>query len=234
MNFQFENMQELQEFIAWAGYARGVTVRAEKSGEVAAVELTGALVDAAVAVVEFATEAATAGEPTAPHGEDKPKRTRRTKAEVEAERNAAAVAQDNTGAVSTAGEQEPIAVETPAQTAIREVTERARAAKAAKEAAAEGVFEQALEAAITTKEEPATGDSLPLPDYLAFRVPQLAEVSQVDHLKAGRDFIGKHGVQKYNESFSLAGLSNNVMAYSQADCATHMAALEWLGSSLAV
>lgn len=225
MNFQFENMQELQEFIAWAGYARGVTVRAEKVGEVAAVELTGARVDAAVAVAEFATEAVTAGETTAPQGEDKPKRTRRTKAEIEAERNAAAVAQDNTGAVGTAGEQEP-AADTPAQAAIKQALAAAEANQSAK-------AQVQAEVNATLAATSAAGDPLPLSDYLAFRVPQLAEVSQVDHLKAGRDFIGKHGVQKYNESFSLAGLSNNVMAYSQADCATHMAALEWLGSTLA-
>ena len=50
------------------------------------------------------------------------------------------------------------------------------------------------------------------------------EVSQVDHLNMARTFIGKHGMDKYNQSFALAGLTNNVMGYSVADCAKHAAA----------
>lgn len=229
MKFEFNDLNELDQFIGWVFAARpgpaltNTTFQFAADKPKASVPLTGEpITDFGPAEQPDWVRNAQPPEPEA----DKPKRARRTKAEIEAERSAAAVAQDNTGAVGTAGEQEPVAVETPAQTAIREATERARADIAAK-------AQVQAEVNATLAATDAAGESLPLADYLAFRVPQLAEVSQVDHLKAGRDFIGKHGVQKYNESFSLAGLSNNVMAYSQADCATHMAALEWLGSTLA-
>lgn len=244
MNLYFDNMQELQDFIAWAGYARGPAPIMVPLPAAGAIQLTGdAQVDAAAILGASTAVIADAGETTAPHGEDKPKRTRRTKAELELDRATAAVTQavssesgapvNLLNAQTSIVEQEPVAVETPAQTAIREATERARATKGAKEAAAESTFEQALEAAIATKEDPAPGEVLSVSDYVASRTAERPEVSQIDHLNLARAFVAKHGVLKYNETFALAGLQSNVMLYTPADCAVHAAVLEWAGSSQA-
>lgn len=65
-------------------------------------------------------------------------------------------------------------------------------------------------------------------EFIKSRLAERPEVSQVEHLNLARAFIGKHGMEKYNASFPLAGLTPNVMAYSPADCATHAAALDFL------
>lgn len=50
-------------------------------------------------------------------------------------------------------------------------------------------------------------------------------VTPFQHLTRAREFIGKHGMQKYNESFAKAGLDPNVMAYTAYQRALHIDAL---------
>lgn len=53
-------------------------------------------------------------------------------------------------------------------------------------------------------------------------------ITVTEHIKAGRNFIAKCGMQKYNESFPLVGLDSNIMAYTDDDRALHAAALDFL------
>lgn len=135
--------------------------------------------------------------------------------------------------------------------AAKTVTVRKRRTKAEMEAAraaesAEGKPDQAAPSESTndgvdTVEEssteatamsvPATSAPVDKGDAVEFiksRLAERPEVSQVEHLNLARAFIGKHGMEKYNSSFPLAGLTPNVMGYSPADCATHAAALDFL------
>jgi hypothetical protein len=43
-----------------------------------------------------------------------------------------------------------------------------------------------------------------------------------------REFIGAKGQQVYQQTFALAGVTSNVMAYTQEQCAAHTAAMEWI------
>lgn len=53
-------------------------------------------------------------------------------------------------------------------------------------------------------------------------------VTPFQHLTRAREFIGKHGMPKYNESFAKAGLDPNVMAYTGYQRALHIDALDAL------
>lgn len=131
---------------------------------------------------------------------DKPARKRRTKAEMEAAR--AAETANPTSVESAAIAQTPSGADSSEPTA------------------------DALVAA-TSASAPADGTS-DAGEFIKSRLAERPEVSQVEHLNLARTFIGKHGMEKYNASFPLAGLTPNVMGYSPADCATHAAALDFL------
>lgn len=51
-------------------------------------------------------------------------------------------------------------------------------------------------------------------------------VTPFQHITRGREFIGKHGLPKYNETFVRAELDANVMAYSAEQRAKHMAVMD--------
>lgn len=53
-------------------------------------------------------------------------------------------------------------------------------------------------------------------------------VTPFQHLTRAREFIAKHGMPKYNESFAKAGLDANVMGYTAYQRGVHMAALDEL------
>ena len=50
-------------------------------------------------------------------------------------------------------------------------------------------------------------------------------VTPFQHLTRAREFIAKHGMPKYNESFAKAGLDANVMGYTAYQRGVHMSAL---------
>jgi hypothetical protein len=64
--------------------------------------------------------------------------------------------------------------------------------------------------------------------YVAAALTLVPEVAQVDHLVKARAFIAKHGMAKYTETQALVGLGANVMAYTKADCAAHVAAMDFV------
>jgi hypothetical protein len=53
-------------------------------------------------------------------------------------------------------------------------------------------------------------------------------VTPYQHLTRAREFIAKHGMPKYNESFAKAGLDANVMGYTAYQRGVHMATLDEL------
>lgn len=68
------------------------------------------------------------------------------------------------------------------------------------------------------------GDETPPADV----EPDESVVTPFQHLTRAREFIAKHGMPKYNESFTKAGLDANVMAYSAFQRALHITALDEL------
>lgn len=120
------------------------------------------------------------------------KRKRRTKAEIEADEEAAKAAAAD--AVRTAGAS----------------------------VAAEGTnpFEAAAD---DTKVGTLNDGTAPTGDAAGEEV-----VTPFQHLTRAREFIGKHGMQKYNESFAKAGLDPNVMTYTAYQRALHIDALNAL------
>lgn len=66
-------------------------------------------------------------------------------------------------------------------------------------------------------------------DYIALRVAEMGGTFDPrEHMKKCVEFIGALGKAKYDEAFTLAGTSRSVASYTPADCAKHIAALEYL------
>jgi hypothetical protein len=53
-------------------------------------------------------------------------------------------------------------------------------------------------------------------------------ITPVDHMNLAKNFIAAKGMNGYNESFGLVGLSNNIMGFTQEQRALHAAALDFL------
>ena len=150
-------------------------------------------------------------------GDAKPKRTRRTKAEMEAARAADALAELNAGAESdplTPGvvgpatspnpvDANPFAVASPATQAILEAPNQSAATLA-------GI------AAMQT----APVDEAPA-------APRVIE--SIEHLRACQSFIQEHGMTKYNESFR-DGLNANIAAYTPEQRSLHVSILSQLAA----
>lgn len=207
MHISFNSIDELNAFLNWADDYSGsqnVTVRVPAS---AAMALGAASIRARTVAgdVAFDTPPAAETASTAPPPDDaKPsvnpepvKRKRRTKAEIEADEAEAAIAR----AAAAAKAQEP----------TTEATETAPAASTAPEGTNPfAAAEPAAETPATPAAEPDAADTT---------------VTPFQHLTRAREFIAKHGMPKYNESFAKAGLDANVMGYSAYQRALHMDAL---------
>jgi hypothetical protein len=63
------------------------------------------------------------------------------------------------------------------------------------------------------------------PSAVAEPSAPLAPLSDVEHLKLCRDFISQHGMGKYEQSFTTAGLTNNIMSFTDEQRAQHRAVL---------
>lgn len=225
MLLQFNHMDELNQFMEWAGYTKkGQAITAigpgpeSLHGFAASVPMENGpdrLVPEPVTGEAQSTDAAQAPTP----------RKRRTKAEIEAERAAAAVAPDNADTTSTEKPQ------MTAQEAIAQALATAELRKKRAEQTAEPVQAASIpdvpEASSLSPLDPALMPS----DFIARRGAEISELPAIEHLNAARNFIAKHGMPKYNESFSLCGLSPNVLQFSPQDCALHAAALEWLDAN---
>lgn len=238
MNLSFDSIDDLQEFLHWADKYRAPGSCAIHVGPatVQVVPLTGAeqwpkidmggvafdtpqsaLKGDHVALMDTPQPGGGHVEPGAASGDKspeggepvnaagKPLRKRRTKAEIAA---------DEIAAAEKAG-QAAIAAEAAAGKAQDEDTDKA----AGGETAPTGTnpFEQ-----VATAGDGAASDG---------EGPYAAEASGEEvvtpflHLTRAREFIAKHGMPKYNESFTKAGLDPNVMGYNAEQRAQHMATL---------
>lgn len=220
MKLEFDSLADLNDFLQWAdGYSgsQNVTVRIPASAAMAMgaasvrerIAGSGGGVDTRVGVVAFDTpqqplqaDHVSLGDKV-PEGEgvgdsqveQTARRKRRTKAEIAADSKAADGAKE-----AKAEEPGALAAETPptAQTGTNP-------------------FDTAA----------APGHAAPAGTLASTRPDDSADttVTPFQHLTRAREFIAKHGMPKYNESFAKAGLDANVMAYTAEQRALHLEAL---------
>lgn len=224
MQLTFDHLEELQEFLKFCGYAKRETC--ELSVQINSGDLTRAVNEAAA---EWAANPAAGTHDEAPESDrdlsghpvaelavaaEPPKRKRRTKAEIDAEKAAATGSgpADATAAVAGENHANPFAQGAlPAE------------AKPADPEPAPTPAPAAAPAPMTTA---VVGNDAS--EFIAARLVERPTLENVAHLAIARAFIGKHPMTKYTESFALAGLSPNVMGYTPEDCARHAAALDFL------
>lgn len=173
-----------------------------------------------------------------------PKRKRRTKAEMEAERQAAAggapSADAGTGAASTqpsdaqaGAATSPLAGANPFDASTSNTPHAADALNEAPAgttgtlAALNGAGSATLEGARAAVQ--GLGADVDPQAFIQLRVAEMGgEFDAREHMKKCVEFIGALGKARYDEAFDLAGTSRSVATYSPADCAKHIAALEYL------
>lgn len=148
-----------------------------------------------------------------------PKRKRRTKAEIEADEKAAAAA-TQVGSVDIArvmnadGTVTTTSVGLPPDVKPEEVMTKPEGANPF--AQGEHVHTGVQTAGETQNDEGTAEAGEP------------AVVTPFQHLTRAREFIAKHGMPKYNETFAKAGLDANVMAYTAYQRGVHMAIMDEL------
>jgi hypothetical protein len=226
MNLSFDNLDELDRFLRWADLYRSPSKSEPATAQEAAAigrslqKLIGAAaetaqcasaavdgdpfptIDAASLPARSAAEIEAEGRrqfAAAQQVAEPAKRKRRTKAEIEADEKAAAdAAGADLKAASDAGAAEPAASEAPP--------------------AGANPFDQPSTLQDVGAAGPAAGAEGGESDV----------VTPFQHLTRAREFIAKHGMPKYNESFAKAGLDANVMGYTAYQRGVHMAALDEL------
>lgn len=219
MRFEFHDLNELQAFMQWAGYVRATVAAA---ADVPAAMLPGVLAATLVEpdIADGDPSLNAEGVPPAPGAAPaEQKRKRRTKAEIEAEK---------------AAEQQAKSVDkqpetTPAGTPDKVAPENTGNPFAQQSLPAEEKPQEQPKAAAPADATPEQAKQFEINEFVAARLAERPTLEQREHLVLARTFIGKHGMPKYNESFQLVGLSPNVMTYTEADCARHAAALDFLG-----
>ena len=127
----------------------------------------------------------------------------------------------------------PIAAEKAAATTRRRRTKAEIAAdeaaeKAAAAGAADVTFDKPDEVA-----NPFAGNAVAEPlDNLKPEPETAAVPSDIEHLRHCREFIATQGMAKYEQSFVTAGIDGkNIMAFTDADRAKHIAALNQLAAA---
>ncbi|ABR10603.1 BcepNY3gp68 [Burkholderia phage BcepNY3] len=164
----------------------------------------------------------------------KPPRKRRTKAEIEADKaEAANTPPDETKAPSDAqatAATSPLAGANPFDAS----TSNPPAATAALNEAPAGTTGtlSALGSDVRAEAQSAVdglGADVDPQTYMQLRVAEMGGAFDArEHMKKCVEFIGALGKARYDEAFDLAGTSRSVATYTPADCAKHIAALEYL------
>lgn len=212
MRIEFDSLTDLEQFIEFAGFVRPCIPTAGKLIKEQIFTVGEPDADGPIEAPE--SDRDLSGHPVAEAAaEAKPARKRRTKAEMAAARAVGA----QLDSASQIGE------------ALSETTPAGTQTAIAPENTGNPFAQQELPKTEPVEEkQPAKhGD---LTEFLASRLAERPEVSQIEHLNLARAFIGKHGMPKYNESFALVGLSSNVMTFGPTECAKHAAVLDFLAS----
>lgn len=280
MKFEFNSLDELQAFLEFArvlggAFREAANVPAERQhGETTAPDALAAALDT-VTSVAFDIARATgslpdllvppcerswsdpqdgpAQQPPVQDQDEPPKRKRRTKAEIEADR--ARIQADVEAKMRAEGQQfvrtGDVQAEAPTDAqAIAATSPLAGAnpfdASTSNEPAATAALNEAPAGATGTLaalvEQPAVsqreaaqaavdglGADVDPQAFIQLRVAEMGGTFDPrEHMKKCVEFIGALGKAKYDEAFTLAGTSRAVASYTPADCAKHIAALEYL------
>lgn len=237
MKLEFDSVEDLNDFLRWATLYPAPGVAPASAG--GSVSLTFPEIDAPAAELpafglpaDVAFDTPPTGDAQAPANmppAEPQKRKRRTKAEIEADEKAAkgartgeippqgpAPAATNAGGsvdvarvVNADGTVTTTSVGLPPDVKPEEVTARPQGANPFAQS-------EVVDNTVSTPEVVAGGEG----------DPAEAVVTPFQHLTRARDFIAKHGMPKYNETFAKAGLDANVMAYSAYQRGVHMATMD--------
>jgi hypothetical protein len=254
MKLEFDDVSELDEFLKFFGIDMAVA----RKRVLTAPAMTYGHIDA-----DFALTPETAATLRAMHGGDlstpiesaaagdtedpappvatepePPRRKRRTKAEIEAEKNANPFSQPSAtaGAALTA---EPGDTALTAAAQGREPHEEALDNQQGARVSAETVANVGENLAPVVEAAQELGRAMlaagtQTPDiWIKQRARELDSVDPIAHMTLCRNFIHKLGMPKYGETFKLTGLSENVMSYDNAQRALHAAALEFVDKHVA-
>lgn len=252
MNLQFDSIRELEEFLMFTAhigraFATAPSVAPMNQAAVSCNEASSEPVanlsagDPAGNETDVAPVAAGSASATDNKGEDgaapaeAPRRKRRTKAEIEAERAAAAGEVPNVPAAGpTEMSVQPSVSESlsSSETATGSVPVAPAGNPFAVAPAMQAVLDAPNQGAATLAGMAATQNvsTAPVLDVRARAAAILADPAQVEsiaHLRACQGFIQKHGMPKYNESFR-EGLNANIAVYQPDQRALHLAILESL------
>ena len=176
-------------------------------------------------------------QPPVQHMADKPPRKRRTKAEIEADKLAAAAHPAPVVEMPAPSDAQATAATSPLAGAnpFDASTSNEPAATAALNEAPAGTTGtlSALGSSDARADAQAAADGLGADvdpqSYIALRVAEMGGAFDArEHMKKCVEFIGALGKARYDAAFDLAGTSRSVATYTPADCAKHIAALEYL------
>ena len=222
MELKFDSIKELEQFLMFSAHI-GAAFATQTRATGVAPEMAAPYVAPRTDVAEAVAVQKEDTEPSVPiaQGEDgpliadggatveKPKRTRRTKAEVEAARAAEEHAGNVADGLSPAEPEatptgaNPFAIASPATQAILEAPNQSAATLAGIAAMQTGSIVEPTAA------------------------PRVIE--SIEHLRACQSFIQAHGMTKYNESFR-DGLNANIAAYTPEQRSHHVAILKQLAA----
>jgi hypothetical protein len=230
VKIEFNNLEELDDFIAWVRSARDMSQDAPNAAwNEVPVHDTSAAACAAAQTAPIAVSAL-AEFPTGMPA-DKPKRTRRTKAEMEAARAAELAAQTGaTELVQTEPQAAPSGLANEPEPAtgnpFSNGTQMIEAALAAPDAAsATRAVGEALRAEST---RPNTAGAPDAAAWIAAKEQELIKVDAIECLRLSRNFIAKHGFQNYQRVFALTGLPAEITKYKEAERLQHAATMAFL------
>lgn len=249
MRLEFDSIEELDDFLDWAWRRFAAEAALPDPAEVSSESpdwvknalppATPADVDSLVAAAMSGTKASehehehaaggawpygsTPPVATPPAGDDKPKRTRRTRAEIEAAKAAEAGTPAASDGAPPANANPFASTQAAANAAMSEQPASNPTALAAQAHVEQPVAE-------STAPTPPAVDASDVHAWLVAKAAELGPVGATQHLQAARNFIAKFQMPKYNDSFKLADLPSDVMKYSDVQRAMHCAAMEYLST----
>lgn len=203
MKLEFDNLSELNDFLDWAKrFGKHVAHARQSAGE--GVSCTGGPLPT---LDEHAFDPPPAPDLT---DMDPPGRVDRAAEATEpAKRKRRTKAEIEAAAAAEAKPEEAAA--------LAEAVQQDKAAEVQTPPEGANPFEQAAAPAV---DHVAAADDVPNAE------PDV--VTPFQHLTRGREFIAKHGMPKYLETFTKAGTDPNVMGYSAYQRGLHMAAMDEL------
>lgn len=239
MRIEFNNLEELDDFIGWVRNGRAAersrltnavpaasTVRVSDERSPAGLDIAKVRHDdGSVTTTSIGVPPDVAPDEITPA--DKPKRARRTKAEMEAARAAELAAQTGATEPVLAEPSEPPTEPEPATgNPFSNGTQMIEAALAAPDAAsATRAVGEALRA---DSARPDTAGAPNAAAWIAAKEQELIKVDAIECLRLSRNFIAKHGFQNYQRVFVLTGLPAEITKYKEAERLQHAATMAFL------